>query len=73
MDRWTNYFATTGSELDIREALISLERVLAEARLDPCQRIALEAAASVLREIEATAAVSPLVATPETQDFSGTS
>lgn len=52
MDGWNRYFATTGLELDMRDALLALERILATKGLDPSLRINLAAAASALREAE---------------------
>lgn len=52
MDHWDNFFATTGSELDIQDAILALERVLDLPELDIPARITLEAATAVLRELE---------------------
>jgi hypothetical protein len=53
MDRWNPFFATTGIELDIRDAVLALERVLELPELGVSTRITLEAAAAVLRELDA--------------------
>ena len=52
MDRWNPFFATTGVELDIRDAVLALERVLELPDLGVSTRITLEAAAAVLRELD---------------------
>jgi hypothetical protein len=52
MDRWNPFFATTGVELDIRDAVLALERVLEAPDLGISTRITLEAAAAVLRELD---------------------
>jgi hypothetical protein len=56
MDGWNRYFATTGLELDMRDALVALERIVSHKGLDPSLRISLEAAAAALREAEAESA-----------------
>lgn len=52
MDRWNPFFATSGVELDIRDAVLALERILALPDLGVSTRITLEAAAAVLRELD---------------------
>ncbi len=52
MDRWNPFFATSGVELDIRDAVLALERVLDLPDLGVSTRITLQAAAAVLRELD---------------------
>ncbi len=52
MDRWNPFFATSGVELDIRDAVLALERVLDQPDLGVSTRITLQAAAAVLRELD---------------------
>jgi hypothetical protein len=48
-DAWDSYFATTGSELELQDALLALQRVLALQGLQPEVRRSVEAAANALR------------------------
>ena len=54
MDPSNTFFATTGLELDIRDAVLALERVLDLDDLEIPARITLEAAVATLRELESS-------------------
>jgi hypothetical protein len=58
MDPSDSFFATTGAELDIRDAVLALERVLDQGDLDIPARITLQAALATLRELESCPAPS---------------
>ncbi len=59
MDASNSFFASTGLELDIRDAVLALERVLDLDDLEIPARITLEAAVATLRELESDPSTSP--------------
>jgi hypothetical protein len=59
MDHSDRFFAINGPELDIRDAVLALERVLDVEDLEIPARITLEAAVAALRELEGASASSP--------------
>ena len=70
MDDWKQWFAMTGAELDVQDALLALERVLGRAGLGPELRDSLERAAAALRQLEKAAGGDGVPATNPSEDLS---
>lgn len=55
MDAWSRWFATTGIELDVQDALVALERVLGRREIPRPLRDRLQEASAALRQIKVQA------------------